>query len=81
MGSSWGAAPDPTGARCAAATPDCRVLDTAPPPARTTPAGTDRAAEDPAAEREQVYTVTHQLLTPDQRLTGGGESNYHVVLA
>lgn len=39
-------------ARCAAATPDCRVLDTAAPPARTTPAGTDQAAETPAAERE-----------------------------
>ena len=35
----------------------------------------------PAAEREQVYTVTHQLLTPDQRLTCGRESNNHVVLA
>ncbi|NUQ96143.1 MAG: hypothetical protein HOY79_06120 [Streptomyces sp.] len=41
-------------ARCAAATPDCRVLDTAPSPARTTPAGTDRVAEDLAAEREHA---------------------------
>ncbi|MEU6557451.1 hypothetical protein ABZ915_45660 [Streptomyces sp. NPDC046915] len=39
-------------ARCAAATPDCRVLDTAPPPARTAPAGTAQAAERPAAEGE-----------------------------
>jgi hypothetical protein len=39
-------------ARCAAATPDCRVLDTAPPPARTTLAGTDQAPGKPAAERE-----------------------------
>ncbi|MEV1026473.1 hypothetical protein [Streptomyces sp. NPDC050264] len=31
-------------ARCAAATPDCRVLDTAPPPARTAPAGPVRTA-------------------------------------
>ncbi|MFE9450097.1 hypothetical protein [Streptomyces sp. NPDC006739] len=37
-------------ARCAAATPDCRVLDTAPPPARTAPARTARASEKPAAE-------------------------------
>ncbi|MGS2586683.1 hypothetical protein [Streptomyces hebeiensis] len=36
-------------ARCAAATPECRVLDTAAPPARTTPAGTDRVAHTPAA--------------------------------
>ncbi|WP_319023139.1 hypothetical protein [Streptomyces phaeolivaceus] len=36
-------------ARCAAATPDCRVLATAAPPARTTPAGTDRQTPTPAA--------------------------------
>jgi hypothetical protein len=39
-------------ARCAAATADCRVLDAAPPPARTAPARADQAAEKPAAERE-----------------------------
>ncbi|MEU9547064.1 hypothetical protein [Streptomyces mirabilis] len=39
-------------ARCAAAIPDCRVLDTAPPPARTTRAGMDQAAGTPATERE-----------------------------
>ncbi|MFF3910279.1 hypothetical protein ACFYZJ_30965 [Streptomyces sp. NPDC001848] len=39
-------------ARCAAAIPDCRVLDTAPPPARTTPATTGQAAQTPAVERE-----------------------------
>ncbi|UQA97107.1 hypothetical protein [Streptomyces halobius] len=37
-------------ARCAAATPNCRVLDTAPPPTRTAPAGTDQAAGTPDAE-------------------------------
>ncbi|MGW5665255.1 hypothetical protein ACWEWG_35200 [Streptomyces sp. NPDC003758] len=41
-----------TCARCAAATPDCRVLDTAPPPARPTPAHTDREAGKPASEGE-----------------------------
>ncbi|WP_344407036.1 hypothetical protein [Streptomyces longisporus] len=39
-------------ARCAAATPGCRVLDTAAPPARTAPARTDQAEGKPAAERE-----------------------------
>ncbi|MEW2395941.1 hypothetical protein [Streptomyces sp. NPDC046862] len=39
-----------TCARCAAAIPDCRVLDTAPPPARTTPAGADQAAVKPDVE-------------------------------
>ncbi|KPI20681.1 hypothetical protein ACFZDP_44925 [Streptomyces mirabilis] len=39
-------------ARCAAAIPDCRVLDTAPPPARTTRAGMDQAAGTPVTERE-----------------------------
>ncbi|MGW7688372.1 hypothetical protein ACWGMA_05675 [Streptomyces asiaticus] len=39
-------------ARCAAATAGCRVLDTAPPPARTAPTGTDQAAGKPAAERD-----------------------------
>ncbi|GAA0700707.1 hypothetical protein GCM10009548_87080 [Streptomyces malaysiensis subsp. malaysiensis] len=37
-------------ARCAAATPGCRVLDTAPPPARTAPAGTEEGK--PAAQRD-----------------------------
>ncbi|MCQ8772086.1 hypothetical protein [Streptomyces telluris] len=41
-------------ARCAAATADCRVLDTAPPPARTTPAGMHQAAEQPDAEQERA---------------------------
>jgi hypothetical protein len=41
-----------TCARCAAATPDCRVLDTATPQPRTVAAGTDRAAGEPAAQRE-----------------------------
>ncbi|WP_413812589.1 hypothetical protein [Streptomyces sp. OE57] len=41
-----------TCARCAAATPGCRVLDTAPPAARTAPAGTDQAAGKPAAQRD-----------------------------
>ncbi|MFE0252368.1 hypothetical protein [Streptomyces sp. NPDC059010] len=48
-------------ARCAAATADCRVLDTAPPPARpsrTTAAGTQatgtQATGSPAAERESA---------------------------
>jgi hypothetical protein len=40
-------------ARCAAATPGCRVLDTAPPPARTTRAGMDQAAGT-SAERERA---------------------------
>ncbi|MEU5599958.1 hypothetical protein [Streptomyces sp. NPDC020298] len=40
--------------RCAAATPDCRVLDTAVPPARTTPAATDQATQTPATEQERV---------------------------
>ncbi|MFJ9589665.1 hypothetical protein [Streptomyces acidicola] len=44
-------------ARCAAATPDCRVLDTAPPPARTSPAAVDQAAERPAAVGEGVTAV------------------------
>ncbi|GAA0300964.1 hypothetical protein ACKI1I_28745 [Streptomyces turgidiscabies] len=35
-------------ARCAATTPDCRVLDTAPPPARTSPVRPDPAARKPA---------------------------------
>lgn len=39
-------------ARCAAATAGCRVLDTAPPPARTAPAGTDQAAGKPGAQRD-----------------------------
>jgi hypothetical protein len=38
-------------ARCAAAT-DCRILDTAPPPARTTSAGIEQAAGKPTAKRE-----------------------------
>ncbi len=38
-------------ARCAAATADCRVLDTAPPPPRTAPAPVDQAA-GMAAQRE-----------------------------
>jgi hypothetical protein len=41
-------------ARCAAATPDCRVLDTAPPPARTAPAGAGQTAEKPDVERERA---------------------------
>lgn len=44
-------------ARCAAATPDCRVLDTAPPPARNTP-GTVQAAGAPAAERRAPASGT-----------------------
>lgn len=43
-----------TCARCAAATPGCRVLDTALPPARTASAGPDQAAEKPGAGRETV---------------------------
>ncbi|MBO8202718.1 hypothetical protein JW613_31245 [Streptomyces smyrnaeus] len=39
-------------ARCAAATTDCRVLDTAPPPARTAPAQAPQAPDHPAARRE-----------------------------
>ncbi len=34
-------------ARCAAATPDCRVLDTAPPVSRIAPAGAGRALGKP----------------------------------
>ncbi|MFJ4014381.1 hypothetical protein [Streptomyces sp. NPDC090026] len=34
-------------ARCAAATPDCRVLDTAPPASRTAPAGAGQAGGTP----------------------------------
>ncbi len=41
-------------ARCAAATPGCRVLDTAPASARTAPAGADRAAGKPAVGRESA---------------------------
>ncbi|WP_327425372.1 hypothetical protein OG963_00355 [Streptomyces sp. NBC_01707] len=44
-----------TCARCAAATPECRVLDTAPPPARPTPAPAEagqEAAQKPGAERK-----------------------------
>ncbi|MFF4484523.1 hypothetical protein ACH4TQ_50635 [Streptomyces sp. NPDC021218] len=41
-------------ARCAAATAGCRVLDTAPPPARTAPAGTGQAAGEPAAQRDRA---------------------------
>jgi hypothetical protein len=41
-------------ARCAAATPGCRVLDTAAPPAHTTQAGTDQATGKPAAEGEHA---------------------------
>ncbi|MFI5634726.1 hypothetical protein ACIA8E_36330 [Streptomyces sp. NPDC051664] len=44
-----------TCARCAAATPDCRVLDTAPPPPRPTPAPTEagkETAQKPGAERK-----------------------------
>ncbi|MFE6157344.1 hypothetical protein ACFQ7F_00260 [Streptomyces sp. NPDC056486] len=37
-------------ARCAAAIPNCRVLDTAPPPARTAPAGPGQASKTPDAE-------------------------------
>ncbi|UQA90748.1 hypothetical protein [Streptomyces halobius] len=37
-------------ARCAAATPNCRVLDTSPPPTRTAPAGTAQAAKTPDAQ-------------------------------
>ncbi|MGW5482867.1 hypothetical protein [Streptomyces sp. NPDC004008] len=37
-------------AQCAAATPDCRVLDTAPPSARTVPAGANQTAVKPAGE-------------------------------
>ncbi|MFF1697695.1 hypothetical protein ACFVXC_29455 [Streptomyces sp. NPDC058257] len=36
-------------ARCAAATPNCRVLDTAPPPARTATTGPDPASGAPDA--------------------------------
>ena len=39
-----------TCARCAAATPGCRVLDTAPPPTRTAPTGADQPSERPVAE-------------------------------
>jgi hypothetical protein len=42
-----------TCARCAAATPDCRVLDTAPPPARPAPAEAGQeTVEKPGAERK-----------------------------
>ncbi|MCX5316029.1 hypothetical protein [Streptomyces sp. NBC_00154] len=44
-----------TCARCAAATPDCRVLDTAPPPPRPTPAPAEAGQETtqkPGAERK-----------------------------
>ncbi|MCZ7430143.1 hypothetical protein [Streptomyces sp. WMMC1477] len=39
-------------ARCAAATPGCRVLDTALPPARTAPADRDQEAGQPAGQRQ-----------------------------
>lgn len=45
-------------ARCAAATPDCRVLDTAPPPPRIPPAGADQAAGNPAPAREPAGSAT-----------------------
>ena len=45
-------------ARCAAALPDCRVLDTAPPPARIAPAGTGQPAGAPDAERQAPASGT-----------------------
>lgn len=50
-------------ARCAASTPECRVLDTAQPPARTTPAGTDQAAQEPATKREAAGDTTADGVT------------------
>ncbi|MFE7357363.1 hypothetical protein ACFU8Q_30485 [Streptomyces sp. NPDC057543] len=46
-----------TCARCAAATPDCRVLDTAPPPSHTTQT-TDRPAGNPTNGREPAPGAT-----------------------
>jgi hypothetical protein len=50
-------------ARCAAATPDCRVLDTAAPPARPALAEADQAAGKPDAEREPVGGTASQGVT------------------
>lgn len=47
-------------ARCAAATPDCRVLDTAPPPAHTAP---DQAAGRSAAEHEPAGSMVADGVT------------------
>ncbi|MFI2241207.1 hypothetical protein [Streptomyces chrestomyceticus] len=47
-----------TCARCAAATPGCRVLDTAPPPARTAPAGTNQIVVQPTAQQEEPASGT-----------------------
>ncbi|MFD5065784.1 hypothetical protein, partial [Streptomyces sp. NPDC058394] len=50
-----------TCARCAAATPDCRVLDTAPPPARPTPTPAEagqETAQKPGAERKPAGSTT-----------------------
>ncbi|MFE7120214.1 hypothetical protein ACFU99_32805 [Streptomyces sp. NPDC057654] len=44
-------------ARCAAATPGCRVLETAAPPERTAPAGADQAARTPSAEPAGVTAL------------------------
>ncbi|MFF3275971.1 hypothetical protein ACFYWU_34290 [Streptomyces chrestomyceticus] len=45
-------------ARCAAATPGCRVLDTALPPARTASVGTDQAVVQPTAQQEESASGT-----------------------
>ncbi|RPF39369.1 hypothetical protein EDD92_9622 [Streptomyces sp. TLI_185] len=58
-------------ARCAAATPDCRVLDTASLPARATPAGTRQAAGTPAAERPEPAGGT----VPRARATSPGNTS------
>ncbi|MFD5065377.1 hypothetical protein [Streptomyces sp. NPDC058394] len=50
-----------TCARCAAATPDCRVLDTTPPPARPTPAPAEagqETAQKPGAEHKPAGSTT-----------------------
>ncbi|MGW1496392.1 hypothetical protein [Streptomyces sp. NPDC002402] len=44
-------------ARCAAAIPDCRVLDTASSPVRTAPAGADKASKKPDVELPAGGTV------------------------
>ncbi|MGW4779975.1 hypothetical protein ACWEPA_25355 [Streptomyces filamentosus] len=50
-----------TCARCAAATPGSRVLDTAAPSSRTAPAGTGRPAEDPAGQYQRPETAAGSM--------------------
>ncbi|MFK4066767.1 hypothetical protein [Streptomyces sp. NPDC029674] len=61
-------------ARCAAATPGCRVLDTAPPPARTTPVRAAPAGKT-ASGREPAGGVTVVFSDHDSSPTTGARSS------